>query len=143
MTRFTHHGVQTERYPMTPEMPYYYLPRPPMGLSAEDLAAFDQLYKDAVESGPDTAINYTLDLPKWQFLCYLSDTHGILLHGSGNPNIAEFEARQSNDVGEFGNRQAVYAASDGIWPMYFAIANREGPVTSLANACVRVVDKEG
>ena len=44
-----------------------------------------------------------------------------MLHGSGTGDIAKFEPRQSNDIEEFGNRRAVYAASDGLWAMYFAI----------------------
>ena len=66
-----------------------------------------------------------------------------MLHGSGSPDIQEFEPRQSNDLAEFGNRRAVYAASDGIWPIYFAVVNRDGPVTSLVNSCARVVGADG
>jgi hypothetical protein len=73
----------------------------------------------------------------------LCEAKEVVLHGSGDPNIEEFEPRQSNDTNEFGNRQAVYAASDGIWPMYFAIANRPGPVISLINACFRLWQPDG
>jgi hypothetical protein len=41
----------------------------------------------------------------------------------------------------FLNRRAVYAASDGIWPIYFAIVDRER-VTSLLNGCFRIPDDE-
>lgn len=128
---------------MESQLPPYFLPRPPMELDSSLIAEFDRLFAEAAERGPHAAIDYTLDAPKWQFLCYLCESHDVILHGSGSPDIAEFEARQSNDTDEFGNRCAVYAASDGIWPMYFAIANRDGPVGSLINACFRVVDNEG
>src|SRR5262249_21320606 len=59
--------------------------------------------------------------------------------GTGNPDIVEFEPRQSNDVDEFGNRCAIYAASDGIWALYFAILDRDNHVRSLVNACFRVI----
>jgi hypothetical protein len=114
-----------------------------MDLSPAVIAAVDNLYAEALRRGPDAPIDYTLDAPKWQFLSYLCEAHNVLLHGSAAPDIDEFEARQSNDTDEFGNRRAVYAASDGIWPMYFAIANRDGPVCSLMNACFRVVDDAG
>ena len=80
--------------------------------------------------------------PKWQFLRYLCERKEIVLHGTGRGDIAEFEPRQSSDVEEFGARRAVYAASDGIWPIYFAIVDRTY-ATSLLNACLRVVGEDG
>ncbi|MEU1003082.1 hypothetical protein [Streptomyces tibetensis] len=41
----------------------------------------------------------------------------VLLHGSGDPAIRRFEPRQPDDSSEFGNRRAVFAADDGLWPM--------------------------
>ena len=105
--------------------------------------AFEQLLAATVERGAGTIIDYTLPAPKWQFLCFLCDHQDILLHGSGQPDILEFEPRQSNDVGEFGNRRAVYGASDGIWPIYFAVMDREAGVTSLVNSCARLVGSDG
>jgi hypothetical protein len=114
-----------------------------MEIDAATIDAFDRLLASAIRDGGGQAIDYTLSAPRWQFLCYLCEAKDVLLHGSGNPDIQEFEPRQSNDTQAFGNRQAVYAASDGIWPMYFAIANRGGPVVSLINACFRLMQKDG
>src|SRR5690348_14646642 len=114
-----------------PQLPAYYLSRPLPEPDARTAAAFDRLFCEAVEQGPGVEIDYTLSAPKWQFLCYLCDAREILVHGSGNPSIEEFEPRQSNDTEEFGNRRAVYAASDGLWAMYFAIVDRDRHVTSL------------
>jgi hypothetical protein len=114
-----------------------------MDLDAATIAAFEHLITTAVLPGGGAAIDYQLAAPKWQFLCYLCDTHDFLLHGSGNPGIEEFEPRQSNDIEEFGNREAVYAASDGLWPMYFAIVDRDNGVNSLVNACARLVAPDG
>ena len=82
---------------------------------------------------------YDLAMPKWQFLSLLVQTADVVLHGSGRPGIAEFRPRQPTDVEEFGSRHAVYAASDGIWPIYFAIVDRTR-VGSLLNACFTVLD---
>jgi hypothetical protein len=114
-----------------------------MDLDAQTIASFEKLFADAVEHGEGQEIPYDLAAPKWQFLCYLCDEKNILMHGSGDANIEMFEPRQSNDVFEFGNRRAVYAASDGIWAMYFAIVDRDRYVTSLMNACFRVVNADG
>jgi hypothetical protein len=115
---------------LTPHM----LTRPPMELDPQDLATFERLYAEVVEHGVGAEIPYDLSAPKWQFLCYLTDNKGVLVHGSSKPDIAEFEPRQSEDVGEFGNRKAVYAASDALWAMYFAVTDRSRGVYSLHNA---------
>ncbi len=84
-----------------------------------------------------------LPVPLWQFLCWLADGKGHLLHGSGHATIREFEPRQSNDVDEFGNRKAVYAASDGIWPMFFAIVDRSRYDMTIMNAAIRLEAPSG
>lgn len=125
------------------QLPSYFLTRPPLDDSAATLEAFARLYADVALPGHGQPLDYMLAVPRWQFLCWLCDTQDVLLHGSGNPDIHEFEPRQSNDVHEFGNRQAVYAASDGLWAMYFAIVDRDRYVRSLINACIRVVGADG
>src|ERR1700761_2963886 len=106
-------------------LPAYWLSRP-AGPSAADRAAFDALLADA-----DGRIDYRLDAPKWQFLFHVADRGEAVLHGSSAPDIEMFEPRQSNDIVEFGNRKAVYAAADGLWAMYFAILDRTGHLMSL------------
>lgn len=124
-------------------VPPYFSPRPAPDPDPDTIAAFEQLFAETVRRGAGTTIEYTLPAPRWQFLSYLCDHKPILLHGSGRADIQEFEPRQSNDIKEFGNRRAVYAASDGIWPIYFAVMDRDGGVTSLVNACVRVLGADG
>jgi hypothetical protein len=70
-------------------------------------------------------------------LIYATDQRNALVHGSGSADIAEFEPRKADDAYEFGDQKAVYAASDGIWAMFYAIVDREGSVTGLVNACFR------
>ncbi|MFD1675739.1 hypothetical protein [Alicyclobacillus fodiniaquatilis] len=122
------------------QIPGYYMTRPAQ--NDENTADFERIYYDMMAQDGAAEINYTLTAPKWQFLCYLAEKKNLLLHGSANAAIAEFEPRQSNDVDEFGNRCAIYAASDGLWPMYFAIVNRD-VVTSLVNACFHVRSGDG
>jgi hypothetical protein len=124
-------------------LPQWFWPRPAPDLDPGTIAAFERLFAATLEREAGTLIDYTLLAPKWQFLCYLCDRKDIVLHGSAQSDIREFEPRQSNDVGEFGNRRAVYAASDGIWPIYFAVTDRDGGATSLINSCARVVGSDG
>jgi hypothetical protein len=123
-------------------LPDYWLTRPTLNFDEGAQNAFDDLLDTTRSIGGCPTIQFTLPFPKWQFLCHLADQHGIALHGSGDPNIALFEPRQSNDLNEFGNQKAVYAASDGLWAMFFAIVDRDR-VTSITNACVRLSDQTG
>ena len=100
------------------------LSRPGSEPDAATRAEFDALLAVAMTAGPGTAIDYRLAAPKWQFLCHVADRGEAVLHGSSDPDIDRFEPRQSNDIAEFGNRTAVYAAADGLWAMYFAILDR-------------------
>jgi len=118
------------------ELPSYWLNRPESVLEPETQQAFERLYAQTLQQpGP---INYNLTAPKWQFLCYLADHHNLAFHGSGDPNIVTFEPRQPEDLTSFGNQKAVYAASDALWAMYFAIVDRDNHPMSLCNACISV-----
>lgn len=123
-------------------LPDYWLTRPGGDLDEGTRSAFDALLQAILRTGGCPTIQFALPQPKWQFLCYAADHCDIALHGSGNPNIDRFEPRQSNDLNEFGNQKAVYAASDGLWAMFFAIVDRDR-VSSITNACVRVADPTG
>lgn len=107
--------------------------RPGPALSADEQAMCDALLAQALADGPTRPMDYSLSVPKWQFLCYVAERHEIALHGSNQAEIQRFEPRQAIDLNAFGAQRAIYAASDGIWPMYFAIVDR-ARVTTLINA---------
>lgn len=123
-------------------LPDYWLTRPAASLDQSAQTAFDALLQASLRSGGCPTIHYTLPWPKWQFLCHLADHHETVLHGSGDVDIALFEPRQSNDIHDFGNQKAIYAASDGLWAMFFAVVDR-ARVGSVVNACIRVTDELG
>jgi hypothetical protein len=125
-----------------PAIPSYFQPRPPMPRDPGILAGFDALHERAVASN-GALLDYTLAAPIWQFLCHVSDTRGVLLHGSGNPDIEIFEPRRSSDVNPFGDQKAVYAAGDGIWPLYFAILDRTRFPMTLINSSMRLEQADG
>lgn len=125
------------------DLPDYWLVRPRVELDEATGRAFDRLIEVASAASGCTTIEYNLAAPKWLFLCYAAERHDLVLHGSGNPEIGEFEPRQSNDLREFGNQKAVYAASDGVWAMFFAIADRDRYAMSVTNACVDLVEESG
>lgn len=116
-------------------LPDYWLTLPPLQLDAEGQATCDTLLEQAIAHGPNAWIDYTLPIPKWQFLCHIVQQHGLALHGSGEPDIIQFEPRQPQDLQAFGAQKAVYAAADGVWPIYFAIVDR-AKSRSIVNACL-------
>lgn len=124
-------------------LPDYWLPRPSVTENENIQVAFKELFITLLGNDYSIDIRYSLPWPKWQFLCYVADRHDIVLHGSGEPDIAQFEPRQSNDIDDFGNQKAVYAASDGIWAMFFAIVDRSRFAMSVNNACIRLTDEVG
>lgn len=123
-------------------LPDWLVARPPMPRDPETLSAFDALYRVAL-TATGGFIDYRLAAPKWQFLCHVADTEPVLLHGSGNPAIAEFEPRKADDVIAFGDRKAVYAASDGLWPFYYAILDRHAHPMTLINTSLKVIGEDG
>jgi hypothetical protein len=123
-------------------LPDYWLKRPGEELDESAKIAFDKLLKTALSMGGCPTIQLPLTWSKWQWLCYIADHHDIALHGSTNPDIELFEPRQSNDLNDFGNQKAVYAASDGLWAMFFAVVDRDR-VKSITNACVRLEEDTG
>lgn len=111
-----------------------------MAINPSDQEQFDQIIATAIENSDGSQIEYSLTAPKWQFLNYLVNKHDIVLHGSGNQNIARFEPRKAADLNEFGSQEAVYAAADGIWAMFFAIVDRDNFPMLVSNACIQFVD---
>jgi hypothetical protein len=111
-------------------LPYYWLPRPSISINEAKCAD--------VLAHPVNGWLEPSGIPKWQFLCWLADQKGYLLHGSGDSRIDIFEPRQSNDIDDFGNRKAVYAASDGIWPMFYAVVDRSRYTMTINNAAIRI-----
>jgi hypothetical protein len=115
--------------------PAYLLPRPPYDLTPSERAAFEDLW---LSTAPGNFIDYRLSEPKWQFLSYLCETRELVLHGSQDRSINVVEPRQAQDIRTYSNQHAIYATTDGIWVIYFAIVDRKRyPEVSLFNSCLR------
>ncbi len=113
---------------------------PQLDLEADKSTAFESVFASAIRAGG--WIEYQLPYSKQEFLRYLVEKHDVVLHGSGNGTIDVFEPTSQTDY--FGRvRKAVFAASDGIWPMFFAILDRSRYHGSLRNACYWDVDAAG
>jgi hypothetical protein len=97
------------------------------------LARLPTLPPPVVEAGFDEAADVLLRgepvrLPerRLDFLRWLGETHGVLFHGSQRNDLAELSTeRKSHDATEFGDQQAVFASSDPVWSVYFAVLRRD------------------
>ena len=125
-------SLQT-RYKVFMTIPEYWITRPEF-----DLEPHRNDFEFALEEALKTGLGHAPDAPTWVWLSWLCDTQGFVAHGTGQADIAVFEPRQSNDVGWFGNRKAVYAASDALWAMFFAIMNRPTVPMTVVNAAISV-----
>jgi hypothetical protein len=113
---------------------------PQLDPDADRVTAFEKAFASTTRVGG--LIAYQLPYPKQEFLRYLVAERDVVLHGSGNDAIDVFEPTSQTDY--FGRvRKAVFAASDGIWPMFFAILDRSRYHGSLRNACYWDVDATG
>jgi hypothetical protein len=116
------------------------LPSPRLQLTDAKRRTFDVLLASA---RPHRPFDYRCVHPKHEFLNYLVRERGYLLHGSRQPDIERFEPRQAADLYAFSAQRAVYAASDGIWPMVFAIRDRRPGQGTFFNGCSRLVHADG
>lgn len=81
--------------------------------------------------------------PIWQALCERAGERPIVFHGTGSATIERFEPRAPIDVTAFGAQHAVYATSDPIWAMFYAIIDRDRFPMTLNNGCARLEEPSG
>ncbi|MDP3697262.1 MAG: hypothetical protein Q8R55_04525 [Candidatus Taylorbacteria bacterium] len=90
--------------------------------------AFEILFEGVLQNKSEgiPTIDYNLQYPKEDFLKFLVENKNVLLHGSPNRDLEVLEPRQANDTAkESGNKKAVYAVTDPVMAIFFAIQNRE------------------
>jgi hypothetical protein len=119
-------------------------PAPPLTLDSRKIEAFESLFLQTRRLGPAAVIDYNIAYPKHEFLRYLVDRKEILLHGSNHSDLKVLlPVRLSTDVRAAMNRQTVFAAADGILPMFFAILDRENYAGTISNGAYRLPDATG
>jgi len=91
----------------------------------------------------DPIVHGAAGVTPWQFLCGLAERREIAFHGTGDANIESFEPREPIDYAPFGQQKAVFATTDPIWAMFYAIVDRERHRLTLNNGCILLTDAEG
>lgn len=99
-----------------------------------DAGSFERLLH-AVDEARGDEIEYDAAAPKHAFFRYLLEHREVLLHGTGDPSIERFEPRRQTDYDNEWT-EAVFATDDPIWPIFFAVVNRQ-VARSLVNGCSR------
>ena len=127
-------------------IPDYWLPRPHTEFSDEVRSrARITLYTQHIAKMDKVNWLNALPVPKWAFLCWLADEKGLLMHGSGNPDVTTFEPRTpfDNSPDDFSKQTAVFAASDGIWAIFYAVIDRVNFRLRMLNGAMQFKTSEG
>jgi hypothetical protein len=123
--------------------PDVHLLAPEVALDDDKRQYFEHLYQTALAS-QSKLVEYTCVHPKHEFFYYLVTHHTVILHGSTNSAIDLFQPRRfSLDTNAHGSLPAVYATTDPIWPMYFAILDWRVYRGSSRNGVQLVQDTRG
>ncbi|HEU0291908.1 MAG TPA: hypothetical protein VFR47_04190 [Anaerolineales bacterium] len=105
--------------------------------------AFDILFDATLVGDACKPIHYNLAYPKAEFLNYICDWRGFVLHGSPLHNLDVLEpVRGSSDDNEFGNRQQIFCSPDAMWAMWSAILDKS-KYNQTCNGSVRVGSGSG
>ena len=122
-------------------LPDYWIERPPMSVDVATqsaIEAFLQAEADVTDGllDVDELLRDLGAVTRWTFLCGLAAGREIAFHGTGDPGIEAFEPRQPIDFAPFGDQKAVFATSDPIWAMFYAIVDRARYPITLNNGCI-------
>lgn len=111
-------------------------------LPEQAINEFDEMYEKYISTGDGNYFSYNSKYPLFLFLNYIIENKNVLVHGSNNSFIDDFEPRDST---LFNGKpiKAVFASSDGIWSLFFAVKNRKGYVGSIRNLCFTVPTIKG
>ena len=130
-------------------LPDYWIERPPLSLDAETQAAVEEFLSALKSARSDRTLDVEGllrdygDVAPWKFLCGVADRRRFAFHGTGDPDIESFEPRHPIDFAPFGDQKAVFATSDPIWAMFYAIVDRDSHDITLNNGCIVVLDANG
>lgn len=111
-----------------------FLTSPAYPLDKHRIKTFNDLFELLVSSGNELQFDNQCPYPKYEFLQFIVREKPVLLHGSNQTNIKELVPKEQLD---WNGRlmKAIFASSDGIWPMFFAIVDHQQYRGSLRNGC--------
>lgn len=133
-----HELLRHDSPPVEPDYPMGQGLHPPEWvLDAEKEAAFVRLLDEMLLARDGRLQTYDLPYPKHEYLQYVALQEKVIFHGSGKIDIEEFSIKRTSmelkDKSGRGNVQGIYGTHDGLWPMFFAITDRQKITGSIRN----------
>jgi len=128
---------------MPMQVPPGLLRRPDSNLTSLMKAEFEAVFQQLPREPAAWPVVLPQQHPKWQFLSYVCDRHDVVLHGSCDIGLTEIEPRQADDVRAYSSQRAIYATTDAIWAIFFAILNRRECEFGVSNTCFTVTPDSG
>lgn len=108
---------------------------PKIVFSNQEIKEYNKIFEEAMNG--NEVIRYTSSYPKYRFIVYISISKNVLIHGSNNKFIHEFESRrQTLNNGE--HVEGVFATKDGIWPVFYAVFDKSKLQGNIRNACLKL-----
>jgi hypothetical protein len=107
---------------------------PPAGVDPVSRALFDGIVASAL-AGDGTVDVSNCPHALHQLLTYLVSERDYLLHGSNDSEIRVLEPRPARDLGT--ELRAVVACDDAIWPLFYAVVDRE-QIEAMFTNCLHV-----
>ncbi|WP_052350679.1 hypothetical protein [Paenibacillus gorillae] len=108
---------------------------PPASFTEDEVHTFERIYADAIFH--EREIRYEGPYSKHRFCQYIAINKPVILHGSNDKEISEFETRrQTRYNGQY--VEAVFGTKDGIWPLFYAVFDRSKLSGNFRNACFKV-----
>ncbi len=108
-------------------------PSPTAVFTKNEMEKYEELLQSVHEG---RLMEYTLEFPKHRFLQYVSAKGEYVFHGSNHHHISSFEPREqtlyNNELAT-----AVFATTDLIWSMFFAVLDRGAVIGSFRNGCIK------
>ena len=95
---------------------------PPIAVDETRRRIFDDLIA-AARAGNGTLDATTCPYPLHELLTHLVAEHALLLHGSNHTTLELLEPRPARDFDT--ELLAVVACDDGIWPIFYAVVDRD------------------
>ncbi|MGM8215405.1 hypothetical protein ACLIA0_07495 [Bacillaceae bacterium W0354] len=113
-----------------------------LNLPEQAIEEFDEMFIRYISSSDGSFFTYNSKYPLYMFLNYVIENKNVVVHGSNNSSISKFEPRNSS---LFNGKpiKAVFASSDGVWSLFFAVQNRKGYVGSIRNLCLSITTNKG
>jgi hypothetical protein len=113
-----------------------------MAMDASTLAAIDE-FLSSTGADVEALLQRHASVERWEFLCGVAERRRVAFHGTGTGVIESFQPRRPIDFAPFGDQEAVFATSDPLWAMFYAIVDRDRYEITLNNACIVLEDAEG